>query len=190
MDLIFVEDKQGSAERLLHAAMVSGHRVQKQIEIQDTIGDYAAAICPDALILVSESMHEAVLRQMQNVCRSRPTPMLVFTSDTRQTSINAAVKAGASAYVVDCDVPDRLDALLNVACVRFREQLRVDRELKKIKTALQDRKIVERAKGIIMRQKRVSEDQAYRSMQKLAMDRNKRMGEIAEQIIAASEILV
>ena len=121
---------------------------------------------------------------------AHPTPILVFTRDSQSESIDLAVKAGATAYVVDCNEPERLPTLLGVAMARFDEQQRLTKELLQTKNALQERKSVEKAKGIIMKSKHLSEDQAYNAMRKLAMNSNKRMGEIAEQIISASEVLV
>jgi response regulator NasT len=92
--------------------------------------------------------------------------------------------------VVDCDDPTRLGALLDVAKARFLEQQNLKNELLKTKYALQERKRVEKAKGIVMKMRSISEEQAYDAMRKLAMNNNKRIGEIAEQIISASEVLV
>jgi response regulator NasT len=83
-----------------------------------------------------------------------------------------------------------LSSLLGVARARFDEQQRLKKELSMTKNALQERKSVEKAKGIIMKSKSLSEDQAYRAMRRLAMNHNKRIGEIAKQIISASEVLV
>jgi response regulator NasT len=130
------------------------------------------------------------MSEMSAITEKRPIPMLVYTRDSRPDSIDTAVKAGATAYVVDCNDPERLGPLLDVARYRFEEQQRLKQELLLTKSALQDRKRIEKAKGIIMKTKRLSEDQAYKAMRKLAMNHNKRMGEIAEQIISASEVLV
>ncbi len=116
--------------------------------------------------------------------------MIIFTRDSQPDSIVDAVKAGASTYVVDCHDAERLGSLLGVAKARFDEQQRLKGELQQTKKALYDRKNVEKAKGIIMKTKSLSEDQAYSAMRKLAMNRNKRIGEIAEQVISAAEVLV
>jgi response regulator NasT len=145
---------------------------------------------PDALIFVSDEIDRTLLRSMRAVTEKRPTPMLVFTRDSKSESIDAAVKAGATAYVVDCNDAERLAPLLDVAQARFIEQERIKKELAKTKSDLLERKQVEKAKGIIMQTKRLSEDQAYSAMRRLAMNHNKRIGEIAEQIISASEVLI
>jgi len=190
MDLILVADCLDSTQPLLKAASQFGHRIIKLIGANDEASRYVESLCPDALIFVSDEVDRALLREMRAVSEKRPTPTIVFTRDSQTGSIDAAVKAGATAYVVDCNAPERLDSLLGVAKVRFQEQQRLKKELLQTKNALLDRKNIEKAKGIVMKSKRLSEDQAYNAMRNLAMNHNKRIGEIAEQIISASEILV
>jgi response regulator NasT len=190
MNLILVADCLDSSQPLLRVASRSGYRIMKLIGPNDEASRYVKSLCPDAMLIVSDEIDRSVLREMRAVSNTRPTPMLVFTRDSQPDSIDSAVKAGATAYVVDCNDPRRLGSLLGVAKARFDEQQRLKQELWQTKNALQERKTVEKAKGIIMESKSLSEDQAYKAMRKLAMNRNKRMGEIAEQIISASEILV
>ncbi|MBT8134722.1 MAG: ANTAR domain-containing protein [Gammaproteobacteria bacterium] len=190
MDLILVADNLDSAQPLLRVASKSGYRIVKLIEVDADASRYVESLRPDALIVLSDEIDRLVLRQMKAITAKQPLPMVVFTRDSNPDSIDAAVKAGASTYVVDCNDPERLGSLLGVARSRFDEQQRLQKELLQTKIALSDRKNVERAKGIIMKTKSVSEDQAYNAMRKLAMNHNKRIGEIAEQIISASEVLV
>ena len=148
------------------------------------------ADCLDSTQPLLKVASKSGYRIMKAITAKQPLPMIVFTRDSSAGSIDAAVKAGATTYVVDCHDPERLGSLLGVAKSRFDEQQRLKQELLQTKIALSDRKNVEKAKGIIMKTKSVSEDQAYNAMRKLAMNHNKRLGEIAEQIISASEILV
>ena len=190
MDLILVADCLDSLQPLLRTASRSGYRILKLIGPNDEASRYVESLRPDAMIIVSDEIDRPIIREMRSVTEKRPTPMLVFTRDSDTGSIDQATKAGATAYVVDCNDPDRLPSLLGVAMARFEEQERLKKELMMTKNALQERKSVEKAKGIIMKSKSLSEDQAYKAMRKLAMNHNKRMGEIAEQIISASEVLV
>ncbi len=190
MDLILVADCPDSTQPLLKVASKAGHRIMKLIGPNDEASRYVESLRPDALIFISDEIDRTLLREMKAVSEKQPTPMIVFTRDSQEDSINSAVKAGATAYVVDCNDPERLGSLLGEAKARFEEQQRLQSELKKTKNDLLDRKNVEKAKGIIMKTKNLSEDKAYNAMRKLAMSHNKRIGEIAEQIISASEILV
>lgn len=190
MDLILVADCLDSTRPLLKVASKAGYRIMKLIESNDDASHYVTSLRPDVLIFISDEIDRMLLRQMRAITEKQPTPMIVFTRDAQSESINAAVKAGASTYVVDCHEPERLGSLIDVACARFEEQQNLKNELLQTKNALNERKIVEKAKGIIMKTKSLSEDQAYNALRKLAMNHNKRIGEIAEQIISAAEILV
>jgi len=190
MDLILLADSMDSSQPLLRVASRAGYRLAKLIGREDAAARYVESLRPDAMIIVSDRIDEPILRQIDAVMNTRPIPMLVFTRDSRPETIDRAVKAGATTYVVDCNDPERLSALLGVAMARFDEQQRLKKELMITKNALQERKIVEKAKGIIMKSKSLSEDQAYKAMRNLAMNHNKRIGEIAKQIISASEVLV
>lgn len=190
MDIIIVADSLDSSQPLLHIAAKLGYRVLKLIGPNDEVAGYVKSMQPDVLIFISDELDRQALREMRSVGEKRPTPILVFTRDSKEESIDAAVKAGASAYVVDCADPERLGSLIGVAQARFREHSRMQKELTASKNALIERKYIEKAKGIIMKSKSLSEDQAYNAIRKLAMNKNKRIGDIAEQIISASEVLV
>lgn len=190
MDLILVADSLESTQPLLKVASKSGYRILKLVESNDDASRYVSSLHPDVVIFVSDEIDRTVLQQMRVINEKQATPMIVFTRDSQQFSIDAAIKAGASAYIVDCYDPDRLGSLIGVAKARFDEQQHMKKELLQTKMALNERKSVEKAKGIIMKTKNVSEDEAYNAIRKLAMNRNKRMGEISEQIISTAEILV
>lgn len=190
MDLILVADSLESTQPLLRVAAKEKYRVMKLIESNDDASSYVASLRPDVLIFISDEIDRMLLRQMRAVTEKSPTSMIVFTRDSQTTSIDAAVKAGATAYVVDCNDPERLSSLIGVAKARFSQQQKIKDELTLTKTALNERKSVEKAKGIIMKTKSLTEDQAYNAIRKLAMNHNKRIGEIAEQIISAAEVLV
>jgi response regulator NasT len=190
MDLIFVADSVENSQPFLRAASKADYRIMKLIGPEDEASRYVESLRPDAMLIVSAAIDNSILREMRAVTKKRPTPMLLFTRDSSSDSIVSAVKAGVSAYIVDCEDPERMGSLLDVAKARFHEQQRLKNELDETKNALQERKTIEKAKGIIMESRRLSEGQAYNALRKLAMNHNKRMGEIAEQIIAASEVLV
>ena len=127
------------------------------------------------------------IRELQSTAS---LPVVVFTHDGSPESIDAAVKAGASSYIVDCNDYNRLSSLLEVAKRRFKEQFRLQTELDSTRQALQDRKIIDKAKGILMKERGMSEDDAYRTLRKMAMDKNRKIGEIAEQLVQVADMLV
>ena len=190
MDLILVTDNLDGTQPVLSAVAAAGHRVVRQVGPNDEASSYIDHFGPDGMIVISDEMDRATLREVRAVVAKKPMPIVVLTRDSSEYSIDNAVRAGVSAYVIDCADTSRIGSLLRVAQTRFKEQQLLHKELEDTKSALQARKLIDKARGIIMKQKNLSEDQAYNAMRKLAMNHNRRIGEIAEQIIAASEILI
>ncbi|MBZ0148023.1 MAG: ANTAR domain-containing protein [Pseudorhodoplanes sp.] len=147
------------------------------------------AIDPDVILIDLENPSRDVLEQMFQVSRvvKRPVAMFVDQSDT--ASIQASVDAGVSAYIVGGLVKDRVKHILDLCISRFNAFSRLQTELDQAKTALEDRKIIDRAKGILMKMKKLSEDDAYSLMRSTAMREKKKIVEIAQSIITASEML-
>jgi response regulator NasT len=114
---------------------------------------------------------------------------VLFTEDRASATIQAALKAGVSAYVVAGMQPERLQPILEVAVARFEQERRLRVELESVNERLAERKVIERAKGILMKQRGVGEDQAFHLMRKLAMDRNQRLIDVAQQLIDVSSLL-
>ena len=121
--------------------------------------------------------------------RDNPRPIVLFTEDRANATIQAALKAGVSAYVVAGMQADRLQPILDVAVARFEREQALREELRDAQTKLVERKVVERAKGFLMQQKGVSEDEAFRLLRKLAMDRNAKLLEVAQQVVDVAKLL-
>lgn len=143
-----------------------------------------------ALIVLETRMPDAVtLEQIGRVYQAHPCPIVVFTQcgDTAITS--AAVKAGVSAYIVDGLRSERIRPILDVAVTRFVEMQGLQKELQKAAMILHERKHIERAKGILMKRTKMEENAAYQLLRKMAMDRNKRIADMAESIVTAEELI-
>ena len=136
MDLLLVTESVDASQQIIKAACNAGNRLLKLIGPDDEAARYAESLRPDAVVFVSDVIDRRILHQMSSISERRPTPILVFTRDTESDSIGLAVKAGAAAYVVDCQNPGRLAPLLEVARARFDEHQRIQRELSQIKNAL------------------------------------------------------
>jgi response regulator NasT len=114
---------------------------------------------------------------------------VVFSDDDNALNIRRAVQVGVSAYVVDNREINRLRPILEAALARFLQGQELRAELAELKLALTKRKVVDQAKGLLMSRRAMDEPSAYRTMQKMAMDRNLSMAELARRIIAAAEVL-
>ena len=148
-----------------------------------------AEIDPDVIIIDLESPNRDVLEQMFQVSRLVRRPVAMFVDQSDSASIREAMMAGVSAYVVDGLRKDRVKHILDMCVQRFDIFSRLTEELHEAKTALADRKVIERAKGILMEAKSLSEQEAYVLMRKTAMDQKRRLVEIARAIVMAETML-
>jgi two-component system, response regulator / RNA-binding antiterminator len=147
------------------------------------------AIDPDVILIDLENPSRDVLEQMFQVSRAVRRPVAMFVDQSDAASIEASVDAGVSAYIVDGLKKERIKSILDLCVSRFNAFSRLRDELERAKSELEDRKIVERAKGIVMKTKNLSEDQAYALMRGAAMRESKKMSEIARAIVTAAELL-
>ena len=143
-------------------------------------------IDPDVIFIDLEDPNRDVLEQMFQVSRivSRPVAMFVDQSDAERTE--AAMNAGVSAYIVNDLRKERVKPILDMTISRFNVFNQLQQELESTKQELADRKIVERAKGILMRRRVVSEEEAYALLRKTAMDSKRRISEIARGVVDAA----
>ncbi len=147
------------------------------------------ALDPDVILIDLENPSRDVLEQMFQVSRAVRRPIAMFVDQSDSASIQASVDAGVSAYIVDGLKKERIKPILDLCISRFNAFSRLQDELDKTKTALEERKIIDRAKGLLMKLKGLTEDEAYVLMRSTAMREKKKIGEIAQSIITASEIL-
>lgn len=144
---------------------------------------------PDAVVLNLYSPNERVLQMMLELNQEHSVPVIMFAEDQQTETINKVIKAGVTAYIVDGLEPRRIKAIIDVAIARFKEHSALKNELKKTKSQLEERKLVDRAKAILIKSQNYNEDQAYHALRKLAMDRKVSLGEMAKNVIAMAELL-
>jgi response regulator NasT len=145
---------------------------------------------PDVIFIDLENPNRDMMEHLFHLTRTvgRPIAMFVDRSDT--ASIEAAVDAGVSAYIVDGLKKERVKPILDMAVSRFNAFSRLQRELAEAKTALEERKIVERAKGILMKMRGISEEQAFALLRQTAMNEKKKMADIAQSVVTAAGLLM
>lgn len=147
------------------------------------------ALDPDVILIDLENPSRDVLEQMFQVSRAVRRPIAMFVDQSDTASIQASVEAGVSAYIVDGLKKERIKPILDLCISRFNAFSKLQDELDKTKTALEERKIIDRAKGLLMKLKGLTEEEAYVLMRSTAMREKKKIGEIAQSIITAAEIL-
>jgi len=144
---------------------------------------------PDVICIDLENPNRDVLEQMFQVSRSVPRPVAMFVDRSDTDMIKAAVESGVGAYVVDGLRKERIKPVLEMAISRFAAFKELREELDRTRQALEERKTIERAKGILMRKRDLTEDAAYTLLRKAAMNENRRLVEIAEAVITAEGLL-
>jgi response regulator NasT len=153
------------------------------------IHDCVLRLQPDVVIVDSASPSRDTLENLATLNERMPRPVLVFSESSHDDPMRHALKAGVSAYVVAGLQSGRLAGVMQVAIARFEQDLALREELARAQTQLSARKGIERAKGILMSETGLSEDEAYKRMRRLAMDGGLPLSELADRIIAAQALL-
>ena len=166
-----------------------GYEVVAEISNPRLLHDEVLRLAPDAIIVDTNSPSRDTLENICMVTENCPRPIVMFAHDAGRTSIREAVRAGVNAYVVDGLSPERIAPIVETAVARFEAFQAVKDELAETRSKLSERKLVERAKGILMKEKGLSEDAAYRMLRKLAMDKNLSLGALAEQVLTVAKLL-
>ncbi len=188
--VLLIDHSVGRAAILERALQDAGYVVAAKLTGVMNLYKEVERIEPDVIIIDLESPDRDMLEQMREISRDRPKPVVMFAEDDDSDTIRQAVKAGVSAYVVDGLSAKRVKPLMEVAIARFREYQALREELLHAKVSLAERKLVEKAKGLLMQRRGMSEDEAYKALRKMAMDGNRRLAEVAENILAVANILI
>ncbi|KAB2766104.1 ANTAR domain-containing response regulator [Brucella anthropi] len=168
----------------------AGHGKVVVINEMHGIARMIETLNPDVIVIDIENPNRDMMEHLFQLTRtiSRPIAMFVDRSDT--ASIEAAVEAGVSAYIVDGLKKERVKPILDMAVSRFNAFSRLQRELADAKSALEERKVVERAKGILMKMRGLSEEDAFSLLRQTAMNEKKKMSDIAQSIVTAAGLLM
>ena len=186
---LLIKDNLERSELLKQSLHEFGHSVVAEAMIDSDLISSVVAAKPDLLVIDSDAPDNTLLSRLRDLASHNPLPVVLFTEEDNREIIRKAVKAGVSAYIVDGLDQHRLGSILDVAVARFHETDRLRRELADTRANLEERKTVERAKGILMKQRKCDEAEAYHALRKMAMDKNLRIGQVAENVIAVTELL-
>jgi two-component system, response regulator / RNA-binding antiterminator len=167
----------------------AGH--DRVVVLHDIVGlaRQIEVISPDVIVIDIETPNRDMLEHLFQLTRSVRKPIAMFVDRSDTSSIEAAVEAGVSAYVVDGLKKERVKPILDMAVSRFKAFSRLQQELADAKSALEERKIIERAKGILMKSRKLSEDEAYALLRQTAMNEKKKLADIAQSVVMAAAIL-
>jgi response regulator NasT len=189
LKIVIVDESPIRAAILEDGLREAGHVQVIRIEDRTNLLARVYAIDPDVILIDLENPSRDVLEQMFQVSRVVKRPVAMFVDQSDAASIQAAIDAGVSAYIVDGLKKERIKNILDMSIMRFNAFSRLEGELEQTKSALEERKVIDRAKGILMKMKNLTEEEAYALMRKTAMNEKKKIAEIAQSIITAAEML-
>lgn len=187
--VLLVDETDDRAEVLRAALGAAGHTLVARVLTTVDLPGLVAQFQPDVIIIDTDSPDRDTLEHIYVVSQGQPRPIVLFSHDGEREKIRAAVQAGVSAYVVDGFAPQRINPVIDVAVEQFNEHQKLRARLAEANRRLDERKLIERAKGILMKQKHFGEDEAYRALRKMAMDKNLRLAELAEKVVSAAALL-
>lgn len=176
--------------RLLRIGLLeSGHNIVAVLPADMFLPDRLAQIQPDLIIIDAESQARDTLEHVVTATRDARRPIVLFTDDDDTSHVPDAIAAGVTAYVVAGLAPARVRPVLDVAMARFRHEESLRRDLADARSRLHERKVVERAKGLLMKRHGIEEEQAYALLRKTAMDKGLKLADVAQRIVDVAELL-
>ncbi|MFC3550513.1 ANTAR domain-containing response regulator [Lysobacter cavernae] len=189
MRILLVNDTHKPIGELRQTLLAAGHEVLAEVASARELLKAVESQQPDVVIVDVDSPSRDTLEQLALVHRHAPRPVVMFSADGNDQLIRAAVGAGVTAYVVDGLAPARLAPIIQVALARFEQQADVRRKLDEVQCKLDERKLIDRAKGLLMEKRGMSEAQAYAALRQQAMNQGLKLADVARRIIAMADLL-
>lgn len=187
---VLVIDNDAARSALLEQALRDqGYNVICRLENTAGLINKVEQIKPDIIIIELDSPSQDILEHMATLNSHIPRPVVMFAEEGDTETIQQAIKAGVSAYIVNGMSADRIQSIMSAAAARFREFQALKNELNEMRVQLADRKLIEQAKGLVMKHQKCSEEQAFSAMRKMAMDKGQSLGAVAKNIISVLELL-
>lgn len=179
--------ERGKALRI--GLLEAGYDIVASLPADLYLPERIAQLQPDMIIIDAESDARDVLEHIVIATRDERRPIVMFTEDEDTGSMEKAMEAGVTAYIVAGLQTERIKPVLDVALARFRQEQKLLAELSDTKHKLAERKVIERAKGVLMARHKMSEDQAYQKLRSMAMNKNLKLSEIAQRLLDVEDLL-
>ena len=190
LKVMIVDNDMLRIKPLKQSLIDNGFEVVAHIENDIHLEAKCSVIKPDIVIIDTDSPSRDTLENICVMSMHDPRPIVMFTHDGDKEKIKAATQAGVSAYVVGTIPSERLTPVIDAAVARFEEFKHLRSELALAKSKLDERKVVERAKGLLMKQRIVDEDEAYALLRNMAMKKNMKIADLSSQLIEAAKMLI
>ena len=186
---MLVDDTPARAAMLEQALTDCGFQVICRMASAQGLMKQVAEHQPDVVIVDIESPDRDMLEHMTVLNQHLPKPVIMFAEQGDSNTIDRAIRAGVSAYVVDGLNPERVRSIVDVAVARFREFQALRNELQQTRTRLADQQVIDKAKALLIQHRQMDEDEAYHAMRKLAMDRSQKLVDVANDIVSVLGLL-
>lgn len=187
--ILLVTDESDKQSTLKAALLTQNHKVSEQISLEAKLAKKCMQLLPDLLIIKTNSLTAFTLKELATIDQVSPLPVIIYNAQEKQSLIHSAIKVGVSVYIVNGFEPQRLASVITVAIEKFADRQLLRNELEQTKTQLANRKIVERAKGYIMEQKQMSEQEAFTMLRKMAMNNGHSLTTVCKDVIELSDLL-
>jgi response regulator NasT len=189
MRVLVVDESPERAELLREGLRLAGHEVTATLSSPLALLKTIDELAPDVIVIDTESPSRDVLEHLVFVSQHTPRPVVMFASDGAPETIRAATRAGVSAYVVDGLDAGRIKAIVDAAVARFEDFQALRTQLAEANLKLSERRLVERAKGLLMKSRGLDEEAAYGALRKMAMDRKLKLADVAQRVVDAADLL-
>src|SRR5262245_6721442 len=189
LKIVVVDSNPVRAATLEDGLREAGHAHVVRLDETSHLLTRIHSLDPDVILIDLESPSRDVLEQMFQMSRVVRRPIAMFVEESDTAAIEAAVDAGVSAYVVGDLRKERIKNILDLCIARFNAVARLQDELERTRSALDERKVIDRAKGLLMKARHLSEEDSYALLRRTAMNENKRIAEVAQSVVTATELL-
>ncbi len=188
--ILVIDESRHRAVDICTGLIQAGHQVAAVLPSALDLIERIEEIRPDIILIETESPSRDTLEHLAVMNRTMPRPVVMFSSDRDRETIRSAIKAGVAAYVVDGFDIGRLEPVLDVAIARFEEYQALKQELAEASRKLSERKVIEKAKGILMKSRGLDEDAAYAALRKLAMEMSQPLAKVAANVVEMANLLL
>ena len=189
MRIVLVDENKARAAIIEQGLAASDDAEVHILSDRDGMAKAITEIDPDVILMDLGNPSRDILEEYFNVSRALSRPIAMFVDQTDEDATGAAIDAGVSAYIVDGLTPRRLRPVLDLAIRRFNAFARLQDELEEAKTALSEKEAVGTAKRILMQQRSLSENEAYKLLRSQAMNSNRKIAEVAEAVLMADRLM-
>jgi response regulator NasT len=190
LKVLVIDESRRRAGELCGVLALAGYQVVATLPNTFDLPKTIETMKPDVILVDTDSPSRDVIEHLAMIDQTLPRPVVMFSDDGADTSIRAAIQAGVAAYVVDGLDAKRLQSVIKVAVARFDSAQALRQQLQQANQKLSERKVIERAKGVLMKTRGYDEEAAFKALRKVAMDQGKPLAAVAKNVVDMAALLL